>query len=70
MLTLIIVLVSGWFLAAAIGSWACFAGKTEENLVPFENLKTETYKALREQRALKLKAGPKIRSSGQLKSVY
>jgi hypothetical protein len=64
MLTLIIVLVSGWFLAAAIGSWAIFSANSEENIVPFENLKPETYKKLREQRALKLKAGPKIRTSG------
>ena len=70
MLALVVVLVSGWFLASAIGTWAYFLGKSEENIVPFENLRSETYQFLREQRALKLKAGPKIRVSGQMNSAY
>jgi len=69
MLALVIVLVSGWFLASAIGTWAYFIGQSDANVVRFENLKSETYQFLREQRALKLKAGPKIRS-GQMNSVY
>lgn len=70
MLALLIVLVSGWFLASAIGTWAYFVGQSEANIVPFENLQSETYQFLREQRALKLKAGPKIRASGQMDTVY
>lgn len=69
MLALVIVLVSGWFLASAIGTWAYFVSQSDANIVPFANLKSETYQFLREQRALKLKAGPKIRS-GQMNSVY
>lgn len=70
MLALVIVLVAGWFLASAIGTWAYFVGQSEANIVPFQNLQTETYQFLREQRALKLKAGSKIRVSGQMNSVY
>lgn len=70
MLALVIVLVSGWFLASAIGTWAYFIGQSEANIVPFENLQSETYQFLREQRALKLKTGPKIRASGQMDTVY
>jgi hypothetical protein len=70
MLALVIVLVSGWFLASAIGTLAYFVGKSEANIVPFENMKSETYQFLREQRALKLKAGSKIRVSGQMNGAY
>ncbi len=70
MLALVIVAISGWFLASVIGAWAYFSGKPEENFVPFANLKPDTYQFLREQRQAKLKSQPGFRVSGQVNTVY
>jgi uncharacterized membrane protein SpoIIM required for sporulation len=76
MLTLVIVVISGWFLASLIGTWAYFVAESEkyENLenkiLPFANVKKETYRFLREQRAAKLKSQGKTKAYGQAKTVY
>lgn len=70
MVALVIVLVSGWLLASIIGTWAYFAAKVEDNIVPFANVQNETYNFLSEQRQAKLKSQARIRTTGQMGTVY
>ncbi|HEY9665384.1 MAG TPA: hypothetical protein V6C91_01205 [Coleofasciculaceae cyanobacterium] len=70
MLALVIVLIGGWLLASGIGTWAYFAGKSEENVTPFENIQPETYTFLRQQRQAKLKLQPSARIYDSVKAVY
>jgi uncharacterized membrane protein YraQ (UPF0718 family) len=76
MLALVIVVICGWFLASLIGTWAYFVADSENSensenkILPFANVKKETYQFLREQRAAKLKSQGRIKAYGQPKTVY
>jgi hypothetical protein len=62
MLALAIVWITGWLFASIIGTWAYFAGKSEEGVIPFVNVEPETYEFLREQRKAKLRTQLSSRS--------
>lgn len=70
MLALVIVVISGWFLASLIGTWAYFIAELETEIKPFANFKKETYQFLREQRTAKLKSQAITTVYGQPKTVY
>lgn len=70
MLTLVIVVISGWFLASVIGTWAYFVAESNTEIKPFANFTNETYKVLREQRDAKLKSPSTTKAYGQPKTVY